>query len=771
MNRYRSLSTLVVASLLAACGASDPIDTTLGRATEASDTFFTSKAAIPPVDCSRQDCSVLGGFTPPFVEPVVFDRDPSTPASEQMAGASEVREVEARDHNNLPVRNPIRRVPTDDRCERLPDGRAVNCKPTAASVALLPDNRVLYFNALEGTENVEFSIVSEGGQVILNDQTRLLNMSEAEAQWTMPTPFDGGADEEAQCLIPGCLLNTDADEEIQNSGALFCADLIHLADGGVMAVGGTNYFFEPGFEIPVAEGTLGVVELQGLRSSRIFDATSNSWRQTGSMSFGRWYPSLAPLPNGDIFVASGVTKLLKPVYTEPDRVLQSGRNVVETETYDLACGSWSVNGPLAERSLPLYPRIHLLPNGQVYYNGGGQAFNPFGQAYDQALWNIVGAYDPQTRSWTDLGYAGLPLRLNEVGLEAITRALNPTNAELASAVMQTLTGLLGSLTDPAALTAVLGDLLAVPPTEALETALGAGFRGSTFSIMLPLRPDPNTGEYRKAEFLVGGGVVGAVTATSPGSYVTVPLSRIDTVNIAPDGSMQYESRLTGSMTEPRWYGTGVLLPTGEVMTFSGANRDEVVLPGTGASIRKAEMFDPVTETWREMATANKERTYHNTAMLLPDGRVLVAGHSPINTAYAYSINLPGLSPNDGRDPSMELYSPPYMFRDRPVIAAAPERVAAEQSVTVRTPDAEAIESVVLVRKTTLTHIVDGAQRNVELPIVSRDADGLTVSIPDARVLPPGPYMLFVNARDEQGLVPSVSTSVMVEAPARTCSAV
>jgi hypothetical protein len=124
------------------------------------------------------------------------------------------------------------------------------------------------------------------------------------------------------------------------------------------------------------------------------------------MNFGRWYPSALSLPKGNLFVASGVAKLVKPEYvTRPET---SGRNVTVTETYDTSCGEWQDNGALAERSLPLYPRVHLLPNDHVFYNGGGQAFNPFGQGYDQALWNIVAAYDPDAVRWADLGIAGLP---------------------------------------------------------------------------------------------------------------------------------------------------------------------------------------------------------------------------------------------------------------------------------------------------------------------------------------------------------------------------
>ena len=44
--------------------------------------------------------------------------------------------------------------------------------------------------------------------------------------------------------------------------------------------------------------------------------------------------------------------------------------------------------------LPLFPRMHLLPNGHVFYNANGQSFNPFGQSYDEALWNVAASLRP-----------------------------------------------------------------------------------------------------------------------------------------------------------------------------------------------------------------------------------------------------------------------------------------------------------------------------------------------------------------------------------------
>ena len=168
----------------------------------------------------------------------------------------------------------------------------------------------------------------------------------------------------------------------------------------MLAVGGTAYYHDP----EILNTGIGVVELEGLKNARIYDPATNRWTQTGSMNVGRWYPSLVTLGNGNELVASGVKKLVKPVY--PDDPADSLANVRKTETYDVRAGTWRDNGPEAARSLPLYPRLHLLPNGEVFYNADGQAFNPFGQSYDEALWNVAASYDPDTERWKDLGIPG-----------------------------------------------------------------------------------------------------------------------------------------------------------------------------------------------------------------------------------------------------------------------------------------------------------------------------------------------------------------------------
>ena len=106
------------------------------------------------------------------------------------------------------------------------------------------------------------------------------------------------------------------------------------------------------------------------------------------MSYPRWYPAATTLGDGRIFVASGLRKLEKavnhsapidPSLPNSGFGLQEGQNERWTETYDPATGKFTLNSASARRSLPLFPRLHLLPNGHVYYNAAGQAFNPNGR--------------------------------------------------------------------------------------------------------------------------------------------------------------------------------------------------------------------------------------------------------------------------------------------------------------------------------------------------------------------------------------------------------
>ncbi|HEX6489465.1 MAG TPA: galactose oxidase early set domain-containing protein [Candidatus Dormibacteraeota bacterium] len=566
---------------------------------------------------------------------------------------------------------------------------SIPCKPAAVSMAFLPGGNVLYWNGLEGMENVQVNTVAEFGQVATCDQARLLTLNYENLPQSAWNPAgDGNCSSSAYTadyIIPG--LPIDGVGSARD--ALFCSDLVFLANGDVLTTGGTDYYDEP--NIP---GTnFGVSELEGTRTTRIFDPAKGWITLKNEMNYGRWYPGLVTLPTGDLFVASGVTKLLKPIY--PNSPLDSGTNVEETETFHISgpqAGQWTYNGTQANFSLPLFPRLHLLPDGKVWYDAGGQTFNPDGQSYDEVLWNFPAIYDPASKTWT-----------REMTIPGV-----------------------GTLTP--------------------------GFRGSGFSVQLPLKPP-----YTSASFLSGGGVDGV----TPGTYLATNTSEINTIDTSKGDA--WTNAASGNLNNARWYSTAVVLPDESVMAFSGATADEVVAPGTAMPIKQAERFDPATGTWTAMATATDGRTYHNTAMLLPTGQVLVGGHSPINFLYSREETLPGGFSNNFRDYTFEIYNPPYMSEQRPVITDESSQVLNYgNQFSVTTHQAAQITKVLLVRNPAITHLVDGDQRTVELNF-TRDGDALHVQMPsNPAVLPPGPYYLFIDEGSGSNLIPSTANQVFVE---------
>ena len=210
-----------------------------------------------------------------------------------------------------------------------------------------------------------------------------------------------------------------------------------------------------------------------------------------------------------------------------------------------------------------------------------------------------------------------------------------------------------------------------------------------------------------------------------------------TAEIIDLGTSDPSWRPTGSLTHRRKHANGVLLPDGSVLAVGGGERglyrDPQLVP---------ELFDPVTETWTEMAIQTAPRMYHSTALLLPDGRVLSAGmdHGDLQTTG-------------------EIFSPPYLFRGpRPTITDSPRSVGLDQTFIVQTPEAADIGRVVMMRPGSATHGVNFDQRGVVLDFTS-GTGGLTIAAPkNPRVAPPGWYMLFVLS---SAGVPSIAEWVQV----------
>jgi hypothetical protein len=200
---------------------------------------------------------------------------------------------------------------------------------------------------------------------------------------------------------------------------------------------------------------------------------------------------------------------------------------------------------------------------------------------------------------------------------------------------------------------------------------------------------------------------------------------------------------TAPMMFPRTFHNLTLLPDGNVLGTSGSRRTDKSQP-----VYEAEMWSPATKTWTTMARGTIPRTYHSSALLLPDARVLVAGSGHLNGMV------------DQRN--YEIYSPGYLFKGaRPVLTSAPDTISYATSFFIGTPDASSIASAVLMALGSMTHSANMSQRRVPLAW-SPSAGGLTLHAPTTSGLaPPGYYMLFlINTNG----VPSLAKFLRLPAP-------
>jgi len=195
-------------------------------------------------------------------------------------------------------------------------------------------------------------------------------------------------------------------------------------------------------------------------------------------------------------------------------------------------------------------------------------------------------------------------------------------------------------------------------------------------------------------------------------------------------------RYTTTMGFRRFEHNAVVLPDGQVLVVGGRSHNSNTNP---SPVLVPEIFDPTTERWLQVAPHTIPRRYHSTALLLPDGRVLVAGGD--------------------YQPTGEIYSPPYLFRGpRPQIIQAPDAILLGASFNLAFSSPTATSTVALLALSTVTHSVAMGERYVRL---GQFTGGGPITVPapsDGRVAPPGYYMLFVV--DASG-VPSISRIVRV----------
>ena len=166
-------------------------------------------------------------------------------------------------------------------------------------------------------------------------------------------------------------------------------------------------------------------------------------------------------------------------------------------------------------------------------------------------------------------------------------------------------------------------------------------------------------------------------------------------------------------------------------------------------VRRCDLFDPVTSTWRRVTDTPNYREYHALSLLLPDGRIAVTG----GTRIKFQVG-----PTTG---DVDAYLPPYLFRGvRPQLAGLsdPTPIRGATIEVDVSPDTR-LTSVVLMGMQSTTHWVDGGvPRRLELPVTQVGARASFVLPTDPGILPLGWYLLFGMVDD----IPSVGLTLRID---------
>ena len=331
-------------------------------------------------------------------------------------------------------------------------------------------------------------------------------------------------------------------------------------------------------------------------TAELLEIDTPSWAPRAPLTAARSEATATLLKNGKVLVAGGV-----------------GRDTAVL--HDPAANTWAPTGNNMARPRSRHAMVTLV-NGQVLVVGGQE--DPTGSA---------DIYDPPTDQWAGAGSLGS-------GRWNLTATLLPcgevleAGGEVSSGVAVTSAARFNPRSGQWVPTGVMG----VPRTRHTATLLKdgrvlvtGGFDG-TGAVATAETYDPATGTWSptagtmsiarrdhtatllpSGKVLVTGGFGGGTSAD-----VFDPATGVFT----PTGSSTFV-RDTGS--------TVTLLPNGRVLAVGGWN-----------SLRKAEVYDPAVGIWTALPQTAVERNEH-VAILLPDGRVLVAGGGLETSVEVYDV--------------------------------------------------------------------------------------------------------------------------------------
>lgn len=413
------------------------------------------------------------------------------------------------------------------------------------------------------------------------------------------------------------------------------------------------------------------------------------------------------------FLSMGATRYAFNTQTSEFAILGTGYATrYDGVSWTRPNGRMVVPGPQGD-AIRWYPQASRMPDGRILVTGG----------YDLPLYGVNG-------------------QITGTGTKTIS-------AELYDPVADTFTAVSDATTTPAAMwnpdythVHVLpypGDYDAVVFGEAGTPVIYGTFPGTWYVQMNArpgntLRPDgtspqnPNNGASTvtlplRVQNGQWGYLNGAVLVAG-GTHYTPNEHAIDVYDAVANTWLPRKD-----METRRHHPSTVLLPDGRVLVVAGHNDPAPA----DTRVRRAVYVDPAAgfALSEGMTLMGETRGYHTVTLLLPDGRVLVAGGRDAG---------PDAIANE--KPTLRYLYPAYMFRSRPTITQAPAELLYNQGALLGVTGSPT--EALLIGLGSMTHSYDSNQRAIQLPLSTLSAGAVAIAAPpNPETAPPGYYMLFV----------------------------
>ena len=377
-----------------------------------------------------------------------------------------------------------------------------------------------------------------------------------------------------------------------------------------------------------------ISDQHGLPDANIFSPTTQTWTKVAPMAFGRWYPTVTMLDNGQLVSYAG-----------------TDQNNLNVPTPELWNGSAWVKLTGINKLLPYYPRSFLAPDGRIFYAG-----------------------EAQPSAWMD------------------------------------------------------------PYATAANGGQGTWTDG-------PTRQGPCR-DYGSAVMYAPGKIMYAGGCSPPVATAEMIDLNVGSPSWSPTASMHYARRNFNT----------TILPDGTVFA-NGGNNDAGSGTTDASAVKPAELWNPANGgSWTLMASEAALRSYHSTALLLPDGTIISTGAGD-----------GALVPNQL---TAQIFHPTYLYNQdgtaatRPTISSvSTTQLGYGQQFTITSPEASYVTSVVLIRLSSVTPAFNESQMIYPVSFTKTSETTLTGTAPaNGRKAPPGPFLLFVLNGNK---VPSMAKFVSV----------